>query len=94
MEQNELTKPLAKALAWIDATRPLIEALVMTHPDHAALRNEWHAQLPQQVEDAVDTAPFAVDAYREKLMETLGDISQWLDGLASRTGEAPNPPTS
>ena len=86
MENEDLVNTLAKLMAWADATQPLIEALVITHPDAAKLRDAWHRQLPERVEESADTAPFAVTEYRERLLRNLGDISGWLDGLARRTG--------
>lgn len=87
MENEESTQLFAKLLAWADATQLLIEALVITHPDAAKLRDAWHRQLPERVEEGADTAPFAVDEYRERLLRNLGDISGWLDGLSGHTGE-------
>ena len=84
MENDDLTQALAHALAWIDATQPLIEALVTAHPDPVKLRDAWRARLPMRVEERMDTEPFGVDSYREKLIGSLGDISGWLDALAAR----------
>lgn len=89
MENEDLVNALARLMAWADATQPLIEALVITHPDAAKLRDAWHRQLPERVEEGTDTAPFAVTEYREKLLRNWGDISGWLDGLADRTGASP-----
>ena len=86
MKNEDLTNALARLMAWVDATQPLIEALIITHPDAVKLRDAWHRQLPERVEGSADTAPFAVTEYREKLLRNLGDISSWLDGLAGHTG--------
>jgi hypothetical protein len=92
MENEESVQLFAKLMAWVDATRPLIEALVITHPAPIALRDAWQQRLPQQVEEGMSTEPFAVDAYREKLLRNLGDISRWLDELASHTdGDSTSP---
>lgn len=93
MENEETATVLSKALAWIDATQPLIEALVIAHPDPVKLRDTWQQRLPQQVEDGMRTPPFGVALYREKLLQTLGDISSWLDErAASHTGKDPRSP--
>jgi hypothetical protein len=84
MEQEELASVLSKALAWISATQPLIEALVMSHPDPTRLRDAWHAQLPQQVEDEMGTPPFEVNEYCERYIESLSGISNLIDAAARR----------
>jgi hypothetical protein len=90
MENEDLVSVLSKVMAWIDATRPLIEAMVITHPAPHRLRDAWQQRLPLQVEEGMDTAPFEVSDYREKLLQNLGDISKWLDDLADRhTGGNP-----
>ena len=94
MENEESVQLFAKLLAWSDATQMLIEAISITHPDPARLRDAWHAQLPQRVEEGMDTAPFAVDEYREQLLRKLADISGWLDGMVGRTDGDSNPPAT
>lgn len=84
MENKDLLDVLSKLMAWVDATQPLIEALVTSHPDHQKLRDAWHARLPHRVEERMDTEPFGVESYREKLVQLMGDISGWLDELAAR----------
>jgi hypothetical protein len=84
MANDDLSDTLAGALALITVTTKAVEVLIATHPDPQMLHRAWQAQLPESVEDEMETAPFGVEAYRNAFVENLEGISSLIKSRLPR----------
>lgn len=76
IDQEQAIREVSGVVTALDLA---IKAIILTHPDRAALRHLWRTLVPEQIDTWMQDPRYSITVQRNAIHRTLADLSGFIE---------------